>query len=119
MNIFGRFFNWVSGRNKYLVQIDKQMKLIEELKKKDFVTFLQPVNPDESDQYASFLCTVWNNRFFKWFLHDLERAVLIKFKSGTNADFIRGQLNLIEILASRMTEIRNDYVIKSKANENG
>lgn len=115
MNIFVKFFNWLSGRDKYLAQIDKQMRLIETLQSKnEIVTFLQPVKPEESESYANFISNTWNNRFFKWFINDIERAVMSKFKTGENADFCRGQLAMIDIFAMKMTEISNSYIINRK-----
>lgn len=113
MNLVTKFFNWISGRNKYLLQISKQMEFIEELQKRntEIVTFIPPVKNDESEQYAMFISSVWANRFFKWFLNDIERAVIAKFKTGENADFSRGQLTMIELLALKMSDISNSYTL--------
>lgn len=121
MNIFTRFFNWISGRDKYLIQIEKQEKLIDDLRNRpEVVTFLNPVKPEESEQYAAFIHQTWNNRFFKWFMNDVERAVIAKFKSGENADFSRGQLAMIELFSLKMNDISTNYIINRKTGvENG
>lgn len=115
MDIFSKFINWITGRNKYLAQIEKQEKLIDQLSKRpEVVTFLRPVKPEESESYAAFISQTGSNRFFKWFLTDIERAIIAKFKTGGNADFIRGQLSLIEIIDLKITEISNSYIINRK-----
>lgn len=115
MNIFSKFMNWITGRNKYLAQIEKQEKLIDQLSKRpEVVTFLAPVKPDESESYAAFVSQTWNNRFFKWFLNDIERAIISKFKTGENADFSRGQLAIIEVIAQKMNGISDDYISNRK-----
>jgi hypothetical protein len=113
MNLVRKFFNWISGRDKYLLQIQKQMEFIEELQRKnsEVITFLSPVKTDEAEQYARFINSVWTNRFFKWFLNDIERAVIAKFKTGENADFSRGQLAMIELFALKMSDISNSYTL--------
>ena len=113
--IWNLIVNWITGRNKYLAQIEKQEKLIDELSKRpEIYTFLRPVKPEESEQYAAFISQVWNDRLFKWFLNDIERAIIMKFKTGENADFCRGQLAIIEIMTQKMSEISDSYIINRK-----
>lgn len=108
------FIDWITGRSKYLKLLKDQQKVIDELneklsEKKEVITFIQPPKGEEIESYYCAIHGINNNKWFKWMLFEIRNEIIKSFLKSGESELSRGQLSMIEVLASTMETISNKY----------
>jgi hypothetical protein len=127
MNIINWFKSLFVRENKYKKIAEDLKIIVDDLhlelkakKEKEIFTFICPPGDDDIQQYLSVLSSFYSNPHSKWFLYQLERSMVSKFKQpDTPAEFCRGALAMIDMIYDGLANASEEIKKINRAVNNG
>lgn len=127
MNIINWFKSLFVRENKYKKIAEDLKTLVDDLhlelkakKEKEVFTFICPPSEENTQQYLSALASFYGNPHSKWFLYQLEHAMVVKFKHPeTPPEFCRGALAMIDMIYDGLANASEEIKKINRAGNNG